>query len=394
MDTDNDGKFTSGLDQPDYIGDEQLYYVSNDLNAELTTFLYGSPPVGLEIQQTLLGFNRTDELADVVFKKVQFINKSQDTLVDMYVSYFTDDILGNAMDNFVGCDTTLSLGYTYNSDNEDEEYYGFNPPSIGHQLLQGPIVSGAATDSALFKGIWKKGYKNLPMTGFVFYVNNSYIYKDPSFGVYNGSVEMYNNMQSLSHEGTAFIDPIGNTETKFCLSGDPVGGTGWYQGDGWPSGEAPGEHRYLMSSGPFTMAPGDTQEVVYAIFMARGSSNINSVAKLKSLAGGLKEFHNTGTLTNVQAIQINVPANYELFQNYPNPFNPTTTITYQIPKNDHVTVKVYDILGREVATLVNQFQKVGKYNVELNAANLASGVYMYSIQTTDYRNTKKMILMK
>lgn len=84
---------------------------------------------------------------------------------------------------------------------------------------------------------------------------------------------------------------------------------------------------------------------------------------------------------------------YDLFQNYPNPFNPTTTIRYQIPKSGNVTLKVYDILGAEVATLVNEEKVAGKYEVNFNAI-LASGVYLYKLQANEYISVKKMVLVR
>jgi hypothetical protein len=89
-----------------------------------------------------------------------------------------------------------------------------------------------------------------------------------------------------------------------------------------------------------------------------------------------------------------MPISYELSQNYPNPFNPNTTIKFEIPKDGLVTLKIYDILGAEVATLVNEEKSVGRYEVNFNASSLASGVYLYRIQVNDFVNTKKMILMK
>ncbi|MDA3861918.1 MAG: alpha-amylase family glycosyl hydrolase, partial [Melioribacteraceae bacterium] len=86
--------------------------------------------------------------------------------------------------------------------------------------------------------------------------------------------------------------------------------------------------------------------------------------------------------------------NFELSQNYPNPFNPTTKITYQIPESVLVSLKVYDILGREVATLVNSVQQTGKYNVTFNANNLSSGIYFYSMRAKDFVSTKKLLLLK
>ncbi len=90
----------------------------------------------------------------------------------------------------------------------------------------------------------------------------------------------------------------------------------------------------------------------------------------------------------------NIPNNFQLFQNYPNPFNPSTFIKYSIPKQAHVVLKVYDILGREIKTLVDREQKAGYYNIEFQAANLASGVYFYKLQTDEFSQNKKMLLLK
>ncbi len=88
-------------------------------------------------------------------------------------------------------------------------------------------------------------------------------------------------------------------------------------------------------------------------------------------------------------------------QNYPNPFNPSTTIKYSIPTvetlratSPHVTLKIYDILGREVTTLINKEQKSGSYEVLFNASNLSSGLYFYRLTTSGFTQTKKMILLR
>jgi len=90
----------------------------------------------------------------------------------------------------------------------------------------------------------------------------------------------------------------------------------------------------------------------------------------------------------------NVISEYLLSSNYPNPFNPSTVIHYEIPNDGLVTIKVYDELGREVKTLVNQYQSMGRYDVNFNATNLASGVYIYRLQFGSYISTKKMLLLK
>ncbi len=100
------------------------------------------------------------------------------------------------------------------------------------------------------------------------------------------------------------------------------------------------------------------------------------------------------TVTDVKKENNQTPMSYILSQNYPNPFNPSTVIKYSVPKSGLVTLKVYNMLGQEVATLVNQMQNSGSYIVNFNASKLASGVYMYRIQSGDFTLTKKMELLK
>ena len=92
--------------------------------------------------------------------------------------------------------------------------------------------------------------------------------------------------------------------------------------------------------------------------------------------------------------EIITPSEFVLYQNYPNPFNPLTTIRYEIPQTGFVTIRVYDILGREVAALVNEEKPAGSYEVIFNASQLSSGVYFYRIKTEEFVQTKKLILMK
>jgi hypothetical protein len=89
-----------------------------------------------------------------------------------------------------------------------------------------------------------------------------------------------------------------------------------------------------------------------------------------------------------------IPSKYALEQNYPNPFNPTTVIKYSIPKAGNVELKVYNVLGSEVATLVSQHQDAGNYKVTFNANNLSSGIYFYSLKANKILITKKMMLVK
>jgi len=131
------------------------------------------------------------------------------------------------------------------------------------------------------------------------------------------------------------------------------------------------------------------------------SSSGNSTFDVTLQRGGGKLF-SIGKLTVVVNDDLGfTPNEFKLEQNYPNPFNPSTTIKYSIPTvetrrgvSQHVTLKIYDILGREVATLVNKEQKPGNYEVKFDASQLTSGLYFYKIATSGFAQSKKMILIR
>src|SRR5690606_4090224 len=110
----------------------------------------------------------------------------------------------------------------------------------------------------------------------------------------------------------------------------------------------------------------------------------------------LKQIDFDGAFEYSKVVEVNSLADlkYDLEQNYPNPFNPTTTISYSIPENSFVTIKVFDVLGNEVASLVNEEMETGRHKIDFNAANLSSGVYYYSITAGNFTASKKFILMK
>ena len=100
------------------------------------------------------------------------------------------------------------------------------------------------------------------------------------------------------------------------------------------------------------------------------------------------------TITNIKDEQMNFTNNFKLYQNYPNPFNFTTTIEYEIPERSIVVLKIFDVLGKEIQTLVNQEQEAGVYRVNFNGFNLSSGNYLYKLKTRNYEETKQINLLK
>jgi Secretion system C-terminal sorting domain len=291
--------------------------------------------------------------------------------------------------------------YSFNGDDNDAVYSGA-PPAIGYLLLQGPVVPAEASDSAFAFNQWQFGYKNKELTASILYIGGHPLYADPPMGRIEGSAYMWNNMRGKNAYGNSIINPSTEKPTNFVVPGDPVSGTGWYEGEeegAW--GTRPGDRRQVLSSGPVTFAPGDSQEVVYAIVIARGDNRLNSITKLKEKAAAVREFYYTGKLPTAinDDEPVQSPNKFSLSQNYPNPFNPETIINYEVRANRHSPVQVklivYDVLGREVKTLVNKTQPAGKYKIVFNAANFASGVYYYKLNAgKDFEKTRKMLLLR
>lgn len=387
IDRNSDGFYSSGIDEPKFSGDEVLFYVANDLYQRRSFFVYGCEPIGIEVQTTVFGYDSTNFLNDVVFKKYLLINKSGKEIDEMYFSYFADGEVGSADDDFTGCDSALNLAYVWNSDNYDY-YFGSNPPAIGHMILQGPIVSSDASDRAKFNGQWRYGFKNLPASSYVPDWNIDFDFRNQDESVfYNYIVKGldYNSRIPLD-----FINLNTGVKTLFPLNGDPETEIGWYEGIGWPGGPYRGDRRYWLNTGPFNMAPADTQEIVIGILAAQGSSNLNSVTKLKTTAGLAQHFYNEFKLD----FPDERPADFILFQNFPNPFNNSTTIRYSLKDKAFVRIKLYDILGREITTLVDEEKVPWSYEVRVDGLNLASGVYIYRIEAGGFIQSKKMIFLK
>ncbi len=268
---------------PGFPGSDQTeWMVMNDLNQTLTLSLYGSNPMGIEVQRTIWAYNRPGALGNTIFTSYKFVNKSGVPLDTVYVSQWADADLGYAGDDAVGCDVNKSLGFVYNGVARDANYanLGLAPPAVGYDFFQGAIVPGAVTDTAIFDMKYVPGKKNLPMTSFSFFINGNSTFTDPPLNDADGTRQWYNLMKGLiSTTGAPFPESVTNG-TPYCYPGDPVTGNGpTYIGKARVS--PPADVRMCLNSGYFTMAPGDTQQVVVAAVAAQGSDYLSSVSFLK-----------------------------------------------------------------------------------------------------------------
>jgi hypothetical protein len=283
---------------PNSPADQVIWTVYNDDGA---FGLYMSDPIGLEGQVTMWGYKRTDAMGNLYFKKIKLINKGGvdvggGTLgsfyVDsMYISQWSDPDLGDSGDDLCGSDVALSLGFVYNGNPVDLEYRKFNlpPPAVGYDFLQGPVVPSEG-DTAIFDLKKILGKRNLPMTAFVFFSAGSPI-SDPALtgqagASYESTLRWYRMLRGLRPDASTIPEryypfPPGTTPGPYALAGNPVTQIGNVDGLGLEWSLAPGDRRIILASGPFNLAPGDTQDIVVGTVAGIGSDRLSSVAVMK-----------------------------------------------------------------------------------------------------------------
>jgi hypothetical protein len=399
-------EFGAPLDEqgnPEIYGDQTLWTVFNSFDS---TAILSPPywpkkilPIPIEIQQLVYahgGAELDDEniLSNTIFYEWIIINKGSDPVDSAYFGFWSDiDFMDVIDDNLPGMDTVEQTGYCWAS---NETFSGMVPPSVGYSLLYGPTIPSPG-NSAIYKGRVLNNHVNMKLNAFKGIADDSII-GDSMYAPVRSITEAQNVARVLTSNGYLIINPITNQPTTFPFSGDPVTGEGWIYTH-WISGGA----GMVYFSGPFTLAPNDTQWVMMAVVPGLGETNLESITQMRrkanilrslpydSLAFGTLSYPITDVKENDNR---NYPTHYSLSQNYPNPFNPNTLIKFSLPESGFVKLTIYDLLGREVALLMNAEQSAGSYEVELNATGLPSGIYFYRFQAGDFIETKKMILIK
>jgi hypothetical protein len=355
----------------------------------------------------------------------------------VYFGIWDDPDIGTATNDLVGCDTLLNGQYTYNW--YSDPTYGNNPPSFFVRTLSGPVtyIPGVTFIDNNSNGVYDEGIDtpidtayvqrgqvigvkiypgaaNRNLSSAIGYINGDINLNDP-----NTKDEARNYMLGLTRLGD-IIDPCiwqygtvqggvdcSQINPMFWYSGDRVNNYGWIN-------NAPRDQRQLENVGPFTLEKGKEFEIFVAYVVGQSTDWLTSITESKNISGIAGVLYNsnfdTTSVVSVEEIHSgNIPKEYFLSQNYPNPFNPITTIEFSIPKAGSVSLVIYDVLGNEVATLVNENLQAGSYKTEFDChfgegRNLVSGVYFYQLLVSDLQSkdgktenfiqTNKMILLK
>jgi hypothetical protein len=281
-----DYNITGNNKQAKLFGDQTLFWIFNDkgnVHAETE-----AEPLGLEIHAQAFGFTADNELNDMTFYNYKIINRSTLPLNDTYFGQWVDPDLGYYLDDYVGCDVGLGLGFCYNGDAEDEgaNGYGFNPPAIGVDFFQGPLADlGDGIDNDR-DGVIDESGEQIMMSKFVYYNNDATVIGNPNGGtdIYNYLKGIWKDNVPMTYGGDGHGAGVGSTPElcnyMFPNETDTVFGTPWTE---VTAGNIPADRRFIQSAGSFTLEPGAVNEITTGVVWARAVSggSAASVSLLK-----------------------------------------------------------------------------------------------------------------
>ena len=369
-DLNNNGQWDPDEDKPLILGDETVWCVYNDGVPANERVWNSQSPLGIEIRQTVYAFAQSGLGGNFIIIKYKIRNTGliSSMLDSVYFGVYTDPDIGDYTDDKVGSDIQLNSSFAYN-DGPDLEY-GNNPPAFFTPILYAPGNTNISSAVCFLGG---DPFLSDPGTAvqarnFMLGLNRFGEEIDPctfSYGVVNGNVD---------------CDTLNN---KIWFSGDPVTNIGWIFNTAT-------DIRMLVNVGPFTLLANSDYTVITAYAVGQGSGSLESITAARDVVNYIKE----NVVTSIPEKKQQAPNSFILAQNYPNPFNPSTTIRYSIKKSGNVTLKIFDVLGRNVKTIQNGFKNAGEYRIEFNSEKLSSGIYYYQLRGGNNVLTKKMMVLK
>lgn len=388
-DVDGDGAYDPAVDVPGQTGASQtLWLVTNDLDPAKMAAFHGAPPIGIEHQLTIWGYDLPETTAAGALQNLHFrqsrliytgtpTTSSEAHIDSMFVAFWADPDLGRYSDDYCGVDTARGLAFVYNADDTDAAYdtLGLAPPVVGWDLVRGPEADDG---------------EPLEPTAFICNGSGDDLI-DPVMGEYVGTQEWYRYMRGVRAfpPGEPFINPLTDESTSFMLPGDPVTGAGWIDGIQLP----PGDRRLLLSSGPFTMQRGDTVDVVLAQIGARGQSRLSGLRVLE-LYDDVAQFFVAEDEEATSVTDRTTPKGAPGIRSvYPNPSRGVVQLRLTDAPGSRYTVAVYDLLGRRVAAQRVPAGAQAVRGVAVDLSRQAAGTYVLVVEDGDGRPVDRRLVM-
>ncbi|MDP4116570.1 MAG: T9SS type A sorting domain-containing protein, partial [Bacteroidota bacterium] len=414
VDLNGNGIWDPNEDKPLIMGDKTFWCVYNDGVKSSQRIYSDMAPKGVEIRQTTFAYNNANNCADnAFFIKYNIKNTSDNNWDSCYFSNFSDVDLGDSPKaELVGTNIGLKSVYAYREESVAPTCFVTSLqspvqyiPGVTFTDINGNGIYDAGIDTPLDTAYNYNGINGVQSIVGAVNINdfNTLLFMgaDPDLGDPSTSTELrYFQLSKLNRgqninpcdfqRGTVNGGADCNTiDPRYIFSGDPVSNYGWLQVHNYDS-------RQLLNIGPFSLKAHESNNLIFAYVLGSGNTWQMSLLTAQDNTRLIRKVFNnnfTNFYTGVSSNNITVK-NYKLEQNFPNPFNPVTTINYQLPKSGEVTIRVYDILGNEVKTLVNENKQAGSYSVNFNASKLSSGVYIYRLTSSGICISQKMLLLK
>ncbi|MEO8148286.1 MAG: T9SS type A sorting domain-containing protein [Bacteroidia bacterium] len=371
------------------FGDQTLWWVFNDVGDFHSET--GGDQIGLEIRAQAFAYQTSNDLNNCTFYKYEIINRGNTTLDSCYFGQWVDADLGKATDDFVGCHVTKGLGYCYNGDADDDGAggYGLNPPAIGVDFLEGPFADANDGIDNDKDGTTDEPDEQIIMSNFVYYnnVNNSPTGNPagaPHF--YNYLKGIWGNGQQMTYGADAFLPTNPPCSYMFPGTTDPAfPTTDWTE---VTAGNTPGDRRFLMSAGQFTLLPGAVNYITTLVIWTRATSGgpQASVNLLFDMDSAVQQkfdssFYASMGINELQTIESNV---------VPNPFNALTTITFKNDAKEIFKLTIFDINGKVVRLIGN----IVSDKVIITKGDLNKGVYLYKLESKSAKKTTGRLIVE
>lgn len=369
VDVNNDGFYNpSDGDYPAIKGDQAIWFVYND-KGNLHTESY-SDPIGVEVHVMAYGFSTNNIINNTTFYEYKVINRGTQTLFDTYLGFFADPDLGNYEDDFAGCDSTRNLGFVYNGDSLDNDVggslgYGTQIPVAGIDMVGLPIHTNGDT---------------IPFSSFISY-NRNLGGVDPATTDPANAMDYYNFLSGRWKDGSSITyggtGHGGSIPANFMYPTNPSDAVGWSE---CLDQNAPGDRRFVMNFGSFTLEPQNTLNFTLAnIFMPSAQGGCPDLSDFYAQDDTVQAFFD-GIPTSVG---IDEATAYEISL-YPNPTEGLLTVeTTGGPAN----ITIFNLVGSEVYnSMVTQPKNT------LSLGHLPAGVYLIRLESEGVSRTEKLVV--
>ncbi|MBR9976800.1 MAG: hypothetical protein KFH87_01825, partial [Bacteroidetes bacterium] len=376
-------------DAPMPIGDEAMWAVVHD-GGPFAESTWGQTEAGIEFRHLIWAMAEGECADHIFFQRLRIVNRSEDTFHDIRLGLFADITLGDPSDDLVGYDSTIGLAYIYNAADSDAQLG--NPPALAYLLLQG-LAEEAEGEVGLFDLQRIRDIRNQPPSAFTFFSHDG-VYQDvPSPDDANLPGQLSAALRGELSDGSIQRDPLSGAETRFAAGGNPISQIGWVDG----KQHSPGNRVMLLSFGPFDLAPGEFQEIVFSRFTVEGGESRADVQALISYSLCVIELYGYQFPLDVETLptaEFHGPADFSVDRQWPQPLpQSSSALTLRISSRNPLLLEFHwtDILGRRIAD-GNVRLSSPVSTITFSRPDVPGGIYFLHLRSNEHNVVRTVLV--